>query len=305
MNRFDAMQAFVRVAELHSFTAAAEALGLPKSTVSSSVMQLEGHLGVRLFERTTRRVNLTAEGQALYDRARDLLADIDDIETMFRPTQGGLSGRLRVDLPVHMARNLIIPRLPQFLAPHPGLEVEVSCADRPVDVIAEGFDCVIRVGEGDNDGLTVRSLGELPMANIASPAYVQHFGTPQDLGDLERHRLVHMVGRLGAKPDGFEYFDGQAWRRQAMVGQVYVDSTLAHHSAVVAGLGIIQTPRLSLLDHVKAGALVEVLPELTARPLPVAIVAPLRRQPARRVAAFMDWAAGLLANYMAPGAPAA
>ena len=304
MNRFDAMQAFVRVAELQSFTAAADALGLPKSTVSTAVQQLEGHLGVRLFERTTRRVGLTAEGQALYHRARDVLADIDDIDTLFRPSSSGLSGRLRIDLPVHLARNLIIPRLPQFLAQHPALDIEIRCSDREVDVTAEGFDCVVRVGPGRDDGVHVRPIGELAMANIASPGYVERFGAPQSLHDLDHHKLVHFVGHLGQRPDGFEYFDGQAYRRYAMPGQVFVDSTLAYHSAVVAGLGIIQAPRLSLLDHIKAGALVEVLPGLTAKPVALALVSSQRRQPARRVGAFMDWVTALLVSYLDPPANA-
>ncbi len=301
MNRFDAMQAFVRVAELHSFTAAAENLGLPKSTVSTAVQQLENHLKVQLLYRTTRRVQLTHDGQAFYERAKDVLADMDDIDSMFQQAPAGLDGRLRIDMPVHMARNLIIPRLPQFLAQHPGLDVELSCTDRRVDVVAEGFDCVIRVGHMADSGLIARPLGVLHMANIASAAYIQRYGTPQTLQDLDHHRLVHYVSQLGNKPDGFEYFDGQAYRCYRMPGQVHVDNTLAYQSAVVAGLGIIQAPRLALLDHVRAGALVEVLPHLHAEPMPVALVYPQRRNPARRVRAFMDWVAGLLDVYIAQG----
>ncbi len=302
MNRFDALLAFTRVAELQSFTAAAESLGLPKSTVSTAVMQLENHLGVKLLHRTTRRVAPTDDGQAFYQRARDILADIDDMDGMFETAPQALQGRLRIDMPVHMARNLIIPRLPGFLVHHPGLDIELSCSDRTVDVVAEGFDCVIRVGPPADAGLAARSLGQLHMANIASPAYVQRFGLPQVLEDLARHRLVHLVGQLGNRPAGFQYFDGEAYRHCAMPGQVFVDNTLSYHSAVVAGLGIIQAPRLSLLDHIRAGALVEVLPQFHAEPLPVALVYPQRRQQARRVRAFMDWVAALLGAYMAQSA---
>ena len=299
MNRFDAMQAFVRVAELQSFTAAAENLGLPKSTVSTAVQHLENHLKTQLLYRTTRRVQLTHDGQAFYERAKDVLADMDDIDTMFRQTPAGLDGRLRIDMPVHIARNLIIPRLPQFLAQHPELNVELSCTDRRVDVVAEGFDCVIRVGQMTDSNLMARSLGVLHMANIASPGYVQRYGMPQTLQDLDHHRMVHYVTQLGSKPDGFEYFDGDNYRLYPVPGQVFVDNTLSYHSAVVAGLGIIQAPRLGLLDHVRAGALVEVLPHLHAEPMPVALVYPQRRNPARRVRAFMDWVAGLLNAYIA------
>lgn len=298
MIRLDTMLAFTRVAELHSFTAAADSLGLPKSTVSSAVMQLESHLKTQLLYRTTRKVQLTHDGQAFYQRAKDILADMDEAEAMFQTAPAALDGRLRIDMPVHMARNLVIPRLPGFLAQHPGLDIELSCTDRRVDVVAEGFDCVIRVGQMADSGLTARAIGELRMANIASAAYVQAYGLPQTLDDLARHRMVHYVSHLGNRPDGFEYFDGESYRCIPVPGQVFVDNTLAYQSAVVAGLGIIQAPRISLLDHVRAGALVEVLPQYVAQPLPVSLVYPQRRHPARRVRAFMDWVAALLDAYI-------
>ncbi|HTN40824.1 MAG TPA: LysR family transcriptional regulator, partial [Asticcacaulis sp.] len=145
MNRLEAMTVFVRVAELQSFTAAAISLGLPKSSASQAVSQLEAHLRVQLLYRTTRKVQLTHDGQAYYERCREVLAELDELESMFEQ-KSDLTGSLRVDMPVSLARNFLVPRLPEFLSQHPGLGIELSCTDRRVDVVAEGFDCVIRVG---------------------------------------------------------------------------------------------------------------------------------------------------------------
>src|SRR6185437_8782374 len=165
MNRLDAMTAFVRVAELQSFTAAAASLGLPKSSASAAVAQLEAHLKTQLLFRTTRRVQLTQDGQAYYERCRELLSDLDDIDAMFERTPSALTGVLRVDMSVSLARNLLIPRLPEFLARHPGIDIGLSSTDRRVDVVAEGFDCVIRTGLLADSGLMMRTLGEMRMGN--------------------------------------------------------------------------------------------------------------------------------------------
>src|SRR5579859_3609908 len=172
MNRTAAMQLFVRIAELGSFSRAAEDRGLPKASASAAVQQLESALGTRLLHRTTRRVELTQDGRAFYERARDLLTDLDELESMFRPAARGLRGRLRVDMPTGSARNYVIPRLPEFLAAHPELELELSSTDRRVDPVREGFDCVLRVGSVGDVNLIARPLGQFQVITCASPAYL-------------------------------------------------------------------------------------------------------------------------------------
>jgi DNA-binding transcriptional LysR family regulator len=293
MDRLHAMLAFVRVAELASFTRAADSLGLPRASVSLLVQQLENQLGARLLHRTTRRVSLTQDGQACYERCKDLLADAEEIEAMFQMAAGQLRGRLRVDMNQAVARDLVLPQLAEFLAAHPQLQLELSCTDHRVDLIREGFDCVVRVG------LIARPLGQMEQINCASPAYLQRFGTPQALEDLARHRLVHYVPNLGAKADGWEYQRDGARLSLDMPGALTVNSTDAYSQACLAGLGLIQVPRVGVLPYLADGRLVEVLPEYRAAPMPVFLLYPHRRNLSKRVQVFMDWLAGLMRPYVA------
>jgi len=293
MDRLDHLRSFLRVAELGSFTAAAEQLGLPKASVSLAVQRLEAEVGVQLLHRTTRRVRLTADGAQFQQRARDLLDDMEDLQGMFRrDTQ--LKGRLRVDMSSGLARQLVIPRLPGFLERHPGLEIELSGTDRRVDLVREGFDCVVRVGPLDDNTLVARPLGVMHIVNCASPAYLAARGVPRSLEDLSRHALVHYVGTLGQRSPGFEYHDGQAYRSVPMRGAITVNSGEAYSAAALAGLGIIQVPRLGARVALAAGTLVEILPECVAEPMPVTLLYAQRRHLPRRVAAFMDWLAALV-----------
>lgn len=168
MDKIHAMQLFVRVAELESFSRAAESLTLPKGSVSRQIQALENRLGTQLLHRTTRRVSLTQDGMVYYERAKDLLTNLDELDGMFQHDPSTISGRLRVDMPVSVARNLVIPKLPAFLQQYPGIELELSSSDRLVDVIREGFDCVVRVGALKDSGLIARPLGKLSVINCAS-----------------------------------------------------------------------------------------------------------------------------------------
>lgn len=297
MNRLETMRVFARVAELASFTRAADSLGLPKASASAAVQALEGALGARLLHRTTRRVELTQDGQVFYERCKDLLADIDELETLFQRSPAALQGRLRVDMPSRMAHQHVIPALPGFLQSHPGLELELSSTDRRVDLVREGFDCVLRVGPLGDSTLVARPLGRMPLANCASPEYLRRHGVPQRLDELASHRLVHYVTTLGARPAGWDCPDGTTL---AMPGALVVNHTDAYEAACLAGLGLIQAPRLGLREHLAAGRLVEVLPGFPAPALPVALVYAHRRNLSRRVQVFMDWLAATLAPLLDP-----
>lgn len=170
MNKLDLLKTFVRVAELSSFTHAGDALGLPRSTVSEHVRSLEGLLGARLLLRTTRKVQVTPDGQALYERSKDLLSQMDELEGLFRQDNSALSGRLRVDMPTAIARRLVMPRLSEFLERHPLIELEISSTDRRVDLVREGFDCVLRIGTLPDTPLVARTVGLFRMINYA-PAF--------------------------------------------------------------------------------------------------------------------------------------
>jgi len=293
----DSVRVFIKVAELGSFTRAAEHLGLSKARASVRVTQLEAELGSRLLQRTTRAVRLTADGEQFLVRARRLVLDAEEIVGLFQ-SPSNLRGRVRVDLPVNLARNFIIPRLPEFLASHPQLEVLLSTTDRRVDVVRESFDCVLRVGLLADSGLALKKLGTLPLVNCASPAYLLRYGTPHTLADLEQHLVVHYSPSLGAEPPSFEYRDGAHYRDLAMRCLVTVNSADAYQSACLAGLGIIQTPRIGARAALAERALVEVLPDLRPRPLPVSLVHPHAGGVPKRIRVFMTWLAQLLEPHL-------
>lgn len=298
MNPLDAMRIFVRVADLASFTQAAQIMGLPKASVSTAVAQLEALLGTRLLHRTTRKVQLTQDGQMFYERSKDLLADVDEVQTLFRSDPASLRGRLRVDMPLAVARDVVLPKLPEFLRRHPDLEIELSSTDRRVDLVREGFDCVLRVGALADSSLIARPLGHYRQINCASPEYLARHGTPTTLADLAAHRLVHYVATLGARSSGFEYIDPAVGGESAraghanslpMVGALTVNDSLSYLGACLAGLGIIQVPESGARPYLESGQLVEILAGFRPAALPVTLVYPNRRQLPRRVQAFMIW----------------
>jgi DNA-binding transcriptional LysR family regulator len=297
MDLIQRMHVFQRVAELGSFTQAAQILGLPKARASTAVQELEAELGARLFHRTTRRVQLTQDGQALLERSRDLLADLDELQTMFQLRRGeSLRGRVRVDMSTGLARRVVIPRLPELLREHPLLELEVSSTERRVDLVREGFDCVLRAGPVGDAGLIARPLGLLELVNCASPAYVRRYGKPRKLEDLaDKHRLVHFVGTLGSRSAGFEFEGGSI----AMQGAVTVNNADAYEAACLAGLGIVQAPRLGMQAMLDAGKLVELLPAHRAPPLPLNLVYANRRHQSQRVRVVMDWLARVVGPALA------
>lgn len=298
MGSIDQLRSFLQVAERGSFTRAAESLGLPKASVSLAVQRLEAAMGTQLLHRTTRRVQLTADGEQLMQRARDLLDDMEDLQGMFRRDTSALRGRLRVDMSSGLARHLVIPQLPGFLAAHPGLEIELSGTDRRVDLVREGFDCVLRVGPLDDNTLVARPLGNMEVVSCASPAYLAARGMPTNLADLSGHAMVHYVTALGQRPSGFEYFDGAQYVCLPMQGAVTVNSGDGYNAAALAGLGIIQAPRLGVRQALHEGLLLEILPQWPAEPMPVTLLYAQRRHLPARVRAFMDWVAALLQPHL-------
>ena len=300
MDKIHAMQLFVRVAELESFSRAADTLGLPKGSVSRQIQALETHLGTRLLHRTTRRVQLTQDGMVYYERARDLLANLDELDGLFLHDPASISGRLRVDTSVAVAKNVLIPRLPAFLQQYPGIELELSSSDRMVDVVREGFDCVVRVGTLRDSGLVARPLGKLTVINCASPGYLDRFGYPQTPDDLASHALVHYALNLGVRPQGFEIFSNNETRWVKTGGVLTVNSTETYHAACLAGLGIIQVPRTGVREALRSGTMVEILPQYRAEPMPVSLIYPHRRNLSRRVHLFMEWLTDAMKDYVDP-----
>jgi len=299
MTNLQALIIFARVAEMTSFTRAAESLGIQKGRVSTAIRGLEREVGATLLHRTTRSVQLTEDGRVFYSRARDLLAEARDLQSMFANNGAPLRGRLRVDMPTELARTVVIPAMAQLLKANPELELELSSTDRRVDLVQEGFDCVIRLGPIKDDTLIARSLGRLRMINAASPGYLAHYGTPQTLDELlsQGHQMVHYTPTLGARLAGWEYPQGDGYASLALPGAMQVNSVQTYHAAGLAGVGLIQGGYSALAQHIKNGDLVEVLPDLRPEPLAAWLVVAHRRNLSPRVRAFMTWIEGVLGPY--------
>lgn len=285
----DQLRIFERVAELGSFTQAADQLGMAKGRVSTVVQQLEADVGARLLQRTTRRVRLTPDGEQFIERCKEVIADAEQLQGMFQPAAAGLRGRLRIDLSNALARDLVIPRLPEFLAAHPLLEIGVSTTDRHVDLVQEGFDCVLRIGRLADANLVARPLGVMTMRNLAAPSYLRAHGRPTTLADLAQHRIVHYAAKLSTQGAGWEYQDSGTIRIHPMRSVIVVNGTDAYQAACLAGLGMIQVPVHGTQHLVEAGRLVEVMPDYLAAPMPVSLLYPNRRQMAPRVRAILNW----------------
>lgn len=296
--QLDPLRAFVKVAELLSFTRAGEQLGVPKARVSEQVRRLEAEVGSTLFTRTTRAVRLTSDGEAFLARARRVVADADELATMFTTTRA-LRGRVRIDLPVNLACDAVIPRLPELHAEHPELDLQVSTTDRLVDVVREGFDAVVRVGALRDSELVVTRLGEMTMMNCASPGYVRARGRPKSPADLDGHVVIHYAATFGADAPEIEWVADGRVRSRRMRCIVTVNSADAFRAACLAGLGIAQLPRLGAERLVREGRLVELMPRFRAPPLPVSLLHPHGRGVPRRVRVLLDWLTAVLSPHVA------
>lgn len=288
MDRISDLRVFVRLAETLSFTGTAAALGISRASVGRTVEQLEAGLGTRLVQRNTRRVMLTPNGAVFRDRAVRLITEADALSAMFavpaRPR-----GLLRVNVPSRMGRRLFAPRLEEFLTRYPDIALDLAATDRPVDLIAEGFDCVVRVGVQPASGLVSRTIASLRMVNVASQKYLAAHGTPRRLDDLAQHRCVGYVSARDKRDHGWEHAQDGRPRTLRMPVSVRVNNAELYITCAQAGLGLIQVPAYDVQDLIEAGDLVEVLPEHPALPMPVALVAPDRPSLSPTVAAFAQW----------------
>lgn len=297
MDRFDAMLAFVRVVETRSFTKAAETLHMSKTSVTQSVQQLEARLRVKLLNRTTRKVGVTADGAAYYDRVVKLLADVDDAETSLSGASALARGRLRVDVPSPFASLLLIPALPAFQARYPDIQLHLGVSDRVVDLIDENVDCVVRGGEITHQSLVARHVGDLQLGVYASPGYLARAGLPAHPAELEapHHRVVgfaqarnRRVFPCVLKRDGV-LIDVQA--RQALV----VDDGNAYLAAGLAGLGVLWLPAYMAGTHVERGELVPLFADWRADSMPMHIAFHPNRHVSAKLRVFVDWVVNLMA----------
>ncbi|MBJ7405328.1 MAG: LysR family transcriptional regulator [Bradyrhizobium sp.] len=294
MDRVDLFRIFARVVECASFTRAADTLGVPRSSVSAAVQELEGRVGARLLHRTTRKVSPTQDGIAFYERCQRVIADVEDAENLFRQSAARPSGKLRIDVPGRVGRLIIAPALPDFLDKFPEIDIDLGVTDRAVNLVEDSIDCVLRVGPLSDSGLTARAIGELPLLNVASPAYLARHGTPRTPDDLGDHRAVNYASPSSGRVEDWEWVEHGALHRTPLQGRVTVNSAEAYIACCLAGLGLIQIPAYDVKGHLEAGELVEVMPRHRAEPMPMTLLYPHRQHLSRRLQVFADWLETLL-----------
>jgi LysR family transcriptional regulator, regulator for bpeEF and oprC len=298
MDKFVAMQAFVRVVEAGTFTKAADLLDMPKPTVTRLVQSLEAHLETQLLNRTTRRVTVTADGAAYYDRALRVLNDIDELEQNMTRAKVNPRGRLRIDVGSPVGQLLLIPALPDFYARYPNIQIDLGVSDRPVDLIGENVDCVLRGGEITDQSLVARRIGEFHSVICATPAYLKRHGMPKHPRDLESdaHTVInyfsHRTGRV------YPFTFNKDGERVEVTGRhmLSVNDSNAGLAAGLAGLGIVWTTSFMAQPHIQAGLLQPVLLDWCADSLPIHVVYPPNRHLSTKVRVFVDWVAELFAR---------
>lgn len=297
MDRIDALKLFVLVAETESFTKAADISNQPRSTVSAVIKQLEGKFGVRLFYRTTRQVTLTHEGQALLEKSQSLIDEMEETENIFRVHKRNVSGKLKVDVPSRIGARVIAPALPQFFKSYPNIQLELGASDRAVDLVYEGVDCAIRVGNLSSSSLIAKRIGDFRIINCASPDYLKKHGVPKAVDDLKEHVLINYSSPISGNTSPFEYLASNGEERVFnMKASLTVNHAETYIASAIAGLGIIQIPAFDVQDHIENHQLVEVLPNYCPSPMPVNAVYPHRRHLSQRVRIFVEWFTNIMTH---------
>ena len=297
MDRFDAMQSFARVVEAGSFTKAAETLHMSKTTVTQLVQQLEARLRVKLLNRTTRKVNVTADGAAYYQRVIKLLADMEDAETSLPGASVSPRGRLRVDVPSPFARLILIPALPEFHAMYPDIQIDMGVSDRIVDIIDENVDCVVRGGELLDQSLMARKVADLQLGVFAAPDYLARSGTPMHPQELEdsHHRVVAFLWARTGKPMPYALHNDKQNLQIKGRHVLAVDDGNAYLAAGLAGMGVLWLPRYMSDAPVARGELVPLFEDWQLASMPLYIAYPPNRHISLKLRVFIDWVVKLMA----------
>lgn len=296
IDRLHAMKVFTRVVETGSFTRAAETLGLSRPSVTITVQQLEQYLKIRLLQRTTRRINLTSEGAGYYERCVRILTDIDEAEGTFNAPDLAARGKLRVDMPAALGRAVVMPRLHEFRTLYPDIDLMLGFGDRRVDLIQEGVDCVIRLGQLEDSSLVARRVGTYQQITLASPSYLKRYGTPESIGDLEQHCAVNYFSNYTGRIDGFTFMVQGRPVEVNMNGDVAMNDAEAHLQAGLDGMGVIQASRFLALPYLQSGRLREILSDVPPPTIPISTVYPNSRHLSLTVRVFVDWTARLFSS---------
>ncbi len=297
IDQLAAIRAFVRIVETGSFTRTSDSLGMPKATVTKLIQQLEAHLHAKLLNRTTRRLAVTVDGAAYYERAVRLLADLDELDGTVTASQARPNGRLRIEMSSPLAEHVIIPALADFYRRYPDLRIDLGVSDRQTDLVAENVDCVIRGGALSDQSLIARRIADMPLVTCATPAYLQLHGTPSQPAELQdRHFTVGYFNANTGRVRPFQFRrDGElqevAGRYRTAVNEIRI-----YLMAGLAGHGVIQVPHFVARRHLRDGTLLPVLADWEVPPIPLHVVYPPNRHLSNKLRIFVDWVAGLFAS---------
>lgn len=286
MDKFRAMSVFKRIVEAGSFSRAADSMGMARGSATRLIQDLEATLDVQLIQRSTRSLRLTPKGAVYYGHCVTILAAVDQAEAGFRNAERGPQGRLRIVLPDSLGLRVIVPSLPSFHAQHPDIELAMQFGEHRPDMIQDGIDCAIRIGELEDSSLSARRIGRYPYVTAANPTYLARFGTPSHPDGLQAHHAVNYAVP-GASP-GLTFLSNGKPRVVRVPSRLSTDDSEAHLQSGLLGLGLIQVPLLLAMPHLERGELAEVLPDF--RPPAPALSAIFSRPnltPALRV--FIDW----------------
>lgn len=294
MDQLTCMRTFARVAELSSFTKAADALELSRAVVSTQIADLERHLGVRLFHRTTRRVTLTPDGTEYFERSRRILLEVSAADEAVKRTKERPQGRLRVDVPVAFGRHLLMPALANFTARYPELALEIQYNDRVVDLIQEEVDVAVRVGAVRDPNLVERRVCRTRVLTCASPEYLAKNGAPENLEQLNKHRLIGTLSHTSGRPKPWQFQRGVTRRTVKLPFALAFNAHEAAVTSAIRGVGITQTVDMMVAEALASRRLEIVLRDWSTVGKHLSIVYPVAQRGSTKVRVFADFAAGLL-----------
>jgi len=294
MDQLAALRVFVRIAESGGFGKASDALDIPRATVTKYVQDLERHLGVKLFQRSTRKVTVTDEGKAYYQRAIQVLSELEEMDVLFADAKRHPRGRLRVDVGSSLANMILMPPLPAFRKAYPDIRLELGVSDRHVDLIGDAVDCVIRGGELTDTSLVARRIASFDYVTCASASYVKAHGAPEHPDDLrEAFDTVGYFSSLTGRPFPllFHRDDDRLEVDPRSTKGVLLNESTAHLNALVHGLGVGQTFGFMALPYLESGRLVQVLPQWTRPMHPIHVVFQRSKNESARLRVFIEWVA--------------
>ena len=297
MDQLGAMKAFARVVEAGSFTRAADSLEIPKPTITKQIQQLEQHLRTKLLNRTTRRVTVTPDGAAYYERAVRLLADVEELDSSLAVAQTRPKGKLRIDMSGSLAQIFVIPALPAFFEKYPDIQIDFGVSDRTTDLIGENVDCVLRAGDLADQSLIARRIAEFPFLTVAAPSYLERMGEPRSPKEIETgHTVVGYFNATTGRMIPFEFVRGDEVLEIRARQMVALNEASAYVAAAVAGLGIAQVPASLVKSHLASGQLRRILVDWSPKALPLHVVYPPNRHLSNKLRVFVDWIANIFAR---------